>query len=53
MSSTNDVCEESTSSSHEGEHMNSYTLKFKLDAVKYTELNSNRGAAKKFVIAKC
>ena len=47
-SPNNEICEESTSTSHKGEHIRSYTLKFKLDAVQYAELHSNRVAAKKF-----
>ena len=47
-SPNNEICEESTSTLHKGEHIRSYTLKFKLDAEQYAELHSNRAAAKKF-----
>ena len=47
-SPNNEICKESTSTSHKGEHIRSYTLKFKLDAVQYAELHSNRAAVKKF-----
>ena len=36
------------SQSHKGSQIKSYTLKVKLDAVKYAELNGNREAARKF-----
>ena len=34
--------------SHKGEKIKSYTLNFKLEAVKFAELNGNRPAARKF-----
>ena len=47
----NDISEESTFQSHEGARTKtSCTLKFKSDAVKYAELNSNRAAAKKLAL---
>ena len=36
------------STSHKGEKIKSYDLQFKLDAVKFAELQSNRAASKKF-----
>ena len=47
-SPNNEICEELTSTLQKVEHIRSYTLKFKLDAVQYAELHSNRTAAKKF-----
>ena len=48
MSLTNGISEESTYQSHKGTRIESYTLKFKLHAVRYTELNSIRDVARKF-----
>ena len=39
--------ETSSSQSHKGSRIKSYMLKFKIDTVKYAEINGNRAAAKK------
>ena len=43
-----DSFENQATQSHKGERIKSYTLKFKLEAVIYAELHSNRSAGRKF-----
>ena len=50
MSTIIEDSETSSSQSHKGSRIKSYTLKFKIVAVKYVEINGNRAAAKKFSV---
>ena len=42
--------EDNQATSHKGEKITSYPLKFKLDAISFAQINGNRAAERKFKV---